>query len=165
MIESLRSWINNNNAAAAAAAIAAVILVAVASLIWRNGSGRAETIEVWFYEPGSGKLFVGNSAQLPPIRGPDGAEAVRAHRFGCGSCAKERVFTGYYEKFNPETRQKLQDQRISLGLRTQPLRGRFISADAKQWHEDGTREARRILDAVAMKCTDLLQCLPEDESP
>lgn len=91
----IREFMNNNSALVTILAV--VVLVVSLGVIIMNtrGPGVARTIDLYFYDLNTGKLFTAKSDQIPPIEAPSGPlqgqpgnlpAGVRAHVYACGEC-------------------------------------------------------------------------------
>jgi len=165
MFDSTRNWINENSAAATVVVVA-ILMTALAMMLWRGTPRSRSAAEAWFYDATAGQLFTASAAELPPIVSPDGNEAVRAHYYSCGPCTAQGRFLGFYEKLSPETKKALAAKREVMMFFSGPIKGRFYSADAKSWHEDGSDQAERIKATPHTRCPDQTahSCLPQDEA-
>jgi len=72
--------------------VIAVVILGVSVSILLRGGRAAGSNEAYFYDLGSGALFIGAGTSLPPMVAPSGgAEAgVRAVVMSCGSCSSDQ---------------------------------------------------------------------------
>jgi len=121
--------------------------------------------DVWFYDMGSGKLFVVKSTRIPPIEAPSGpmanghAAGVRARVFSCGDCSdRSERFIGWLEKHTPEAKQAMVHQQTDDGS-PEPqsnityLQGLLVrSVDGYYWVEADSDEGRQIMQVSRKRC-------------
>lgn len=119
----VRDWMNNNSALVTILAVV-VLVISLGVIIMQTrapGAG-GRTIDLYYYDLNTGKLFVGKSDEIPPIEAPSGPyqnapgnlpAGVRAHVYACGECpdvtnmtAEEAQQAGvtiaYLEMYTPE---------------------------------------------------------------
>lgn len=87
---------------------------------------RVYLVHVYYYDLGSGELFVDWSNEIPPVKAPSGPDAnnmpqgVRAYVFSCGDCSDEsQRFVGWLETYTPEVKQMLLTPRKRDSLQEQ----------------------------------------------
>lgn len=101
----LRDWVNEHPSAALIAAVA-ILLLSLGWLLTRTSSSyRPRSSGYFFYDLGTGELFVAQAA-IPPIDTKSGeGQGVRAVVFSCGKCQdKSTRFIGWLERYTPEAR-------------------------------------------------------------
>lgn len=149
----LQLWLNHN-AAAVTVMLVAVMAVGIAFIFDRGGtrSAGAPVSRVWFYDTATGLLFTDDAGLIPPIMGPSGAPAVRAHLFSCGPCDEANRFVGYYERSNEDLRHKLHDNPDAAMLYNLWVAGREYSTDAITWVPAHSPQATQITGGLQSKC-------------
>lgn len=133
----IRGWMDENQNLVAV--IAVVIMILALLFIFMQCKGRTATAgsgKAWYFDVAAGTTFADDATLIPPITSPAGNEAVRVHFYSCGDCNESERFVGYYERYTPEVKAKLEAARTS----NQPDQyyemegeGLLISLDAKQW--------------------------------
>lgn len=111
----IRNWINQHSMMVTVVMLA-VIALSVTAILWPGG-GRSRPLRrpIYFYDLGTGSLFVAPNTEVPPITAPSGKMGVRAYVYSCGDCGDEaQRFIGYLETYTPEA------QRTMLALADQP---------------------------------------------
>jgi hypothetical protein len=117
----------------------------------------------WFYDLGSGKVFVSSSDQNPPIDAPSGpGKGVRAHHFTCTACEDRNArFIGYYEMYTEEGLARFKAG--NAAAQDQIL----LSADAKEWIRRDSEAGAQLQSGVAGRCAAnerILRCSPRSLS-
>lgn len=157
-VDGMREWINNNSAAVTVGAVA-ILLVSLAVIIRQGGSGpKATPGEAYFYDTTTKELITDKATRIPPITTPEGHEAVRAHYFTCGECTDSQRFLGYYEKYSPEVKEKLEKNPQSFELYEMAFQGRLYCApdkdpnDPKSWVGAESPAGFQITEDLQKKC-------------
>lgn len=112
---SIREKLNENQNAVVVVAVV-IIITALIFIIWRSaggGGGRVGDAQVYYVDTVTNEVFEADADLIPPIESPDGNEAVRVYLFTCNDndCSKSERFIGYYEKFTPDAKRMLEEQR------------------------------------------------------
>jgi len=116
---------------------------------------------IYFYDTGSGTVYVAPAGTLPPTKAPSGSEGVLAIVLSCGDCAEESSrFVGYLQSFTDEYRRALAsgDEITEKLLFEGQL---FRAVDDETWHSDGP-EAAAIVQNARNRCEkdSLTTCRP-----
>jgi len=155
---STRDWINQNSAVVTVASV--VVLVLSLAIIINQGRGRStpEPGNAYFYDTVTKEYFTDSATKIPPITSPAGNEAVRAHFFTCGECTEatkdeggER-FIGYYEKYTPEVKAKLEESPEAFEFYEEAFQGRLYSPDGTRWTQAESPTGFRLIEELQEKC-------------
>lgn len=114
----LKAWMSKNSLAIAIVAVL-VACFALAFTFWLEfgkGGGRAPQ-NAYYYDPGTGQVFISSAGQHPPIETPTGElNGVRAQIFACGDCPGNLdgmslreiedagAFVAYFEQYSTEAK-------------------------------------------------------------
>ncbi len=135
----IRAWMNENQNLVAV--IAVVIMVLALFFIFYQCQGRTTPTgsgNAYYYDVATGETFTDEATLIPPITSPAGNEAVRAHYYTCGDCGEDERFVGYFEKYTPEAKQRIesaqQNEEFSEYYYEMEGQGLLISLDAQQWY-------------------------------
>jgi hypothetical protein len=110
-----RNIMNNNSALVTVLAVV-ILICSLGFIIFQSRpySYRPRIVDIYFFDLGTGTIFLGKSNQIAPIDAPSGAGpegvqlGVRAYVFSCGSCDNEADrFIGWLERYTPEAKQQL----------------------------------------------------------
>jgi len=166
------------------ACIAALIGVLALSPAQAN---RSETVDVWFFDQGTGKLFTAGANKIPPIEAPSDAEhnenaetdedkrynGVRAMVFSCNDCRDSTThFVGYLERYTPEAKAAAEkwadgdDPEAAYELMESGREIRLVSQD--EWLAANTKDAMAIYEQVRGTCNEQdhpRQCFPRRAKP
>lgn len=96
----MRDWLQRNPVAVVAAT-ALVLALAGWSVFGKRGNPREN--QRYFYDLGSGALFLHDVNAIPPVKAPSGGEGVLATVYMCGKCepgAEPKI--AFIETFTPE---------------------------------------------------------------
>ncbi len=161
-MQALRQWLNRNSASVTLGAVGVLVLALGVILLQQAGDAKPKVIDVYYYDMTTGKLFLGSSADHPPIDAPGGTNrGVRAYVFACGSCADEsKRFIGWLEIFTPSARTRLRSQDDPAGA--------DLPAPAESWNQShwiskpGTdrwvsprsAEGLELMDDIHKRCRD-----------
>ena len=123
----LRDTLNNNSSLVTIVSVV-VLVVALGIIVWtsKGPSGGGRTVNVYFYDLNTNKLFTTTNDQLAPIDAPSGPTAagnkagVMAYVYACGQCGEydgmtveEVEATGAWisrlEMYTPETIKAIED--------------------------------------------------------
>jgi hypothetical protein len=109
-----REFLNNNPALVTIGAIVLLIICLAIIVIQLSGRGGFEPVDLWYYDEGTGQLFIADTSEPAPIDAPSGAGAgVRAVVYACGECPEldegmnadaveaAGAFIAYLEKYEP----------------------------------------------------------------
>jgi hypothetical protein len=119
--------------------------------------------QAYFYDMGTGKLYVDSALKNPPTEAPSGAEGVIAHVFTCADPADEtKRFIGFLEKYTPEyqkMRDKGQAMPPSMAAKHQLIR----AADGGDWVSLDSQGGQKILAGLAARRKpgeNMVSCVP-----
>ena len=160
-----RNWINNNPKIVIGISVASVfifLLIVIIQLIPNKYPIVIQTDKVWFYDLNTGKLFVGDRDEIPPIQAPSGKlpdgqlAGVKAYVFSYVHDPNDSErFVGYLEKYTPEGKEIVSSFQRSTRNVTKKLvrklnKNRFIrKVIDEQWFLAGSEQGRAILREVA----------------
>jgi len=109
--------------------------------------------DTWFYDTGSGKLFRAPRAQIPPIKGPSGEDAVWATVHGCGGCGESQRFVAYMTSHTPQLKARAEaDPGVKASLYAESCQGRLYSSDGKTWVAAENAQAAGMINASRNPC-------------
>lgn len=153
----IREWMDQNQNMVAVGAVVVMILALIFIFYQCKGTTRhVGAGQSYYYDTVTGKTFVSDANQIPPITSPDGNEAVRVHYYSCGSCSDSERFAGYFEKYPAEAKAKLEAAQSGENAmeamyeyETQAL----ISLDGKQWFPMYGPQPQEALDKK-LQCPD-----------
>ncbi len=131
-------------------AIIAVVCIAVAAalIIQRAKKGPEETEgEAFYYCEDCGYEFTASSKLIPPIKCPKtgklaGVEAVKFK----GKDGK--VFTGYYEKFDPEVKRLIEARERGEQVDDAKIGNILVRTRDGDWVDSGSPEGEEIYDTI-----------------
>lgn len=144
----------------------AAALAAAGGIAWLSLSGERRP-QAWFYDVGSGEVFVADAAAAPPVTAPsravlsDGSPGgVRAYLFACGACTRQSRFVGYLERLESAT------HRVVTGAAALPALDAAVSYDdfvergvlvaspdaPHAWVSKASEEGAAIRDAAYGRC-------------
>ncbi len=156
---SIRSYLNNNPAIVTIAAI--VLLLVCLGVIYRTlsgGGGGPRIVDIYFYDLGSGEVFIGPSDSLPPIDAPSGPyngkpAGVRAYVFSCTDCSDENSrFVGYLETYTDEAKAALTSGEAPDAYEYYDG-GRLIKRpDEEGWARAESEEGFALIESVSTLC-------------
>ncbi len=130
MFKVWREWLNRNSAVVTIGAV--VLLIFSLAFIIKQSLPRRfrpQIVDIYYYDLGTGKVFLAKSDQTPPVEAPGGPSGsgmpmgVRAYLFACGECptglagltaeqlAAKQVFVGWLEMYTPEAKQYMEQMR------------------------------------------------------
>lgn len=157
-IDSARDWVNRNSAIVTVASVA-LLVVSLAVIISSNSTPTAPPPgEAYFYDVQSKEYFTDKATKIPPIKSSAGNEAIRAHFFTCGECTDEAKFLGYYEKYAPEVKAKIENNPESMHFYEEVFQGRYYCppdadpTDNLSWVAAETPEGFAIAQELQKKC-------------
>ncbi|MBI1367013.1 MAG: hypothetical protein GC162_00015 [Planctomycetes bacterium] len=167
----VREWMHRK----AASLTGAAVMIAVAGLALMvalnpsknnrmDDATRPSPGQAWFYDTTTGVYFTELATRVPPIVSPAGNPAVRAHFFTCGSCEDDAErFLGYYEKYTPEVKRRLENAPETFEFYEEAFNGRLYSADAQHWVEAESPDGLKIVERLQEKCPSrsLRYCPPQ----
>lgn len=121
------------------AVVAVVVMILALIYIFYSCQGPSQRVgssEAYYYDVVTQEVFTAGANLVPPIQSPAGNEAVRVHFYSCGSCSKSERFAGYYEKYPPEAKAKIEEAMKSQEM-TEYIyeyeNAALVSLDAKTW--------------------------------
>lgn len=80
----------------ATVAVAVIIIVASVMLLRRSGQVVSDSRQIYFYDLGTGKLFIADRALQSPIDAPSGeSNGVQAAVYSCGACGEDDMQVAY----------------------------------------------------------------------
>jgi hypothetical protein len=118
----------------------------------------------WYYDVQAKEYFIDDTKRIAPFTRPNGHEAVRAHFFTCGDCEEGQRFIGYYEKYTPQVKAKLEQSSEPGQLYEMAFQGRLYSRDGQTWVPADRPEGIRITAELQQRCPPkkLRYCPPKD---
>lgn len=163
-------------AAAAAGSVVVLSLIVIALQLRGPASGEPVVTEVFFFDLGSGKLFVGRSDQVPPIDAPSGKLGVRAFLFTCGKCTPDEWFVGYLQMYGPQEKKLIEratardfqapTEDLAMALSEGEKIGR---PDGSAWFAINSEQGRQLRDGIPLRCggieATVNTCSPADAPP
>ena len=111
-----------------------------------SGIEEAPAMAHYWYDVESKKVIVHATRELPPIKLPNGHEAVRAIKWECKGREETRVFVAFYRKFSPEYKKALESSVIPKA------EGELISIDGKVWVSRTAPEAKGLMKRIFEPC-------------
>ena len=158
MFDKARDWMNNNSSIVTVASV--VILVgALAFLVSRTRRGGGGQVgDAWYYDTVTKEYFTDKTTKVAPFTRTNGNEAVRAHFFTCGECTDKlkadggERFVGYYEKYTPDVKAKLEENTQSFMIYEMAFQGRLYSKDGKKWVAADKPEGIAITSDLQKQC-------------
>ncbi len=152
----IRGWMDENQNLVAVIAVVVIILALIFSFYNCSGSstGPGGSGMVYYYDITADEIFTAKAELIPPIQSPNDNEAVRVHFYTCGSCKESERFVGYYEKYTPEVKKKLEEAQGNEEHEMyyeQESQGLLISLDAKKWYPMYAQQAEQAL-SNKLKC-------------
>jgi len=138
----------------------------------------------YFYDLGSGEVFVADSTLVAPFPAPSGKSGprgeplgVEAAVFSCGDCSDpQKRYLGYLQQYLPEAQKKILEARKSRSTNPEgpidratmegDLRATEVvvrSPDVDEWFRLGTEGSDIIMSEARSKChgpTFPVQCFP-----
>lgn len=153
-----REWVNQNSAVVTVAAV--VVLVLSLAIIINQGRGRSapKPGNAYFYDVVTKEYFTDSATKIPPITSPAGNEAVRAHFFTCGECTEKTSdeggerFVGYYEKYLPDIKAKLEKNPEAFEFYEEAFQGRLYSPDGTKWTQAESPTGFKLIEDLQTKC-------------
>lgn len=156
----------------------AVILALVVYQFVLSGNDRRGLTKAYYFDIGTGEVFVASARFQPPIPAPsgsllgDGAPAgVRAEMFACGDCGDPSArFVGYLDRLSPDHHKAALNGEVSAlpdGVDFEGyLQDGWLVASPdrpEHWVKLTSDEGAIIVDAPHEKCGDTVvrRCLPE----
>jgi hypothetical protein len=142
---------SRNGRAQSIVAIIAIIGIAVAAaIIFRRLKKQSDEAEgdAYYYCEDCGYEFTASSKLVPPIRCPKTGTltAVRAYKFKGLDC---KVFTGYYQKYDPETKRLIEAARRGEEVDKTRIKEILVrSPDANEWVDSTSSDGVAILNSV-----------------
>lgn len=143
----------------------AVLGVSFAVIINQNKRpGPPPPGEAYFYDVVTREYFTDKATLIPPIQSPSGNEAIRAHFFTCGECTEAlhtdggQRFLGYYEKYAPEVKAKIENNPESMHFYEEVFQGRYYCppgadpTNESNWVEAETPDGFAIAQSLSKKC-------------
>lgn len=162
----IREWINRNPKiiiGITGISVSVLLVILVDRLIPNKAPKIEEYKKAWFYDLNTGKLFVAESDEIPPIKAPSGelfegeSAGVKAYLFSFSSEPNESSrFIGFLEKFTPEAKKHLSDLFDLRTDRTEESirhwnQGRLICrVPDRQWFPANSKEGEEILEQVLL---------------
>lgn len=163
-IDSARDWINRNSAIVTVASVA-LLVISLAVIISQNSRpGPPPPGEAYFYDTVTKTYFTDKATLIPPITSEAGNEAIRAHFFTCGECTDAleadggQRFLGYYEKYAPDVKAKIENNPESMHFYEEVFQGRYYCppgvdpTDNLNWVAAETPEGFAIAQALQKRC-------------
>jgi hypothetical protein len=116
--------------------------------------------EAWYYDTKTKEYFKDVTTKVAPFNNDKGNESVRAHFFTCGDCTDEvgengasnKRFIGYYEKYTPEVKAKIEEKSDSFMIYEMAFQGRLYSKDGKKWVAADKPEGIAITSDLQKQC-------------
>ncbi len=165
----------NEYQTAATAGVVVVICATLGILVWTTVGQSGTGVEnAYFYDLESDEIFVGKTAQDPPIIGPSGERAgVRAYVYACGQCPPKDELVGLNWRELEQTPafiayfQRYSDRMLDLRASGRSLeeldqadqaymvqeRGDLVRApDDERWVPRASRHAARLLSPGPRPC-------------
>jgi hypothetical protein len=129
----LRDWLNTHSAPVIVGCVA-LIALGMALLSARTApKERGPSDEAWYYDVVTKSYFQDKRVQVPPIRSPAGNEAVRVAFYSCGDCGGGERFAGYYLKYEPEAKARIEKSGQVVATFGEKYEGRLYSTDGEHW--------------------------------
>ena len=98
----------------------------------------------YYFDLKTGELFVDAAGKDVPFKRANGNDAVLAHIYSCGDCAKEAErFVGYYEALSQEA--------VANPAVRYTQAARIVSKDGKQWFSTTSQEGAQV---TSVACPD-----------
>lgn len=132
-----------------------------------NNAYKPRIVDVYYYDLGTGELFLAKSNEIPPIDAPSGPgpnntpQGVRAYVFSCGDCSdKSQQFVGWLEMFTPDAKRALSsppkpDPNNPQGPEYYELwaRGHLVSVPGSgKWVQANSEEGFKVMESIQSKC-------------
>jgi hypothetical protein len=153
----IRGLMDQNQNLVAVVAVVVMILALIYIFYSCQGPRRySGTSEAYYYDVVTEKVFTDEANLIAPIKSPDGNEAVRVHFYSCGSCSKSERFAGYYEKYPPEAKAKIEELMKSehgMEMMYEYENTPLVSLDAKTWVQQSSQEGAGIQEELDKKLT------------
>lgn len=122
-------------------------------------------VDVYYYDLGTGKLFLAKSNQIPPIESPSGPgpnnipQGVRAYVFSCGDCGdKTQQFVGWLEMYTPDAKQALTGPRDTSKVQGPEYyelweRGHLVSMPGtNKWVRANSEDGFKVMESMQSRC-------------
>jgi len=170
----LREWANQNSTVMTILFVV-VLIVSLGSILMQSSGGDMKRYTYgYFFDVGSGELFVRKNTEVPPIDAPSGAgKGVRAVVFSCTDCDDKKThFTGWLETYTPEAKEELLNppppinpEDPTSGMTGAVERGHRIAAAPTgaaepQWMLMSSPQGSQIMKQIRSKCAKAAVCNP-----
>ncbi|QNN22992.1 hypothetical protein HED60_12180 [Planctomycetales bacterium ZRK34] len=106
----------------------------------------------FYYDTVTGAYFVDSATLIAPIVSPAGNVAVRAHFFSCSDCEETTRFLGYYEKYEPKVKKRLEKNPEAYEFFEEAFQGRLYSEDGITWVGAESEDGYKIIEALQDRC-------------
>lgn len=150
-----------------------VVIVAIAGFILIRSNGGSEALGSWYYDLGTGELFVGPDSAIAPIEAESGVnQGVRAYIYTCGDCSSEQRKLIYLSKMTEEAKQALSTSIAQPGVESEATRivdeGERVAMPPQNpgapvtWVAATSPQGRSIMAALRTMCNGSIgkPCLP-----
>lgn len=108
--------------------------------------------QAFYYDTITGIYFVDSATLIAPVVSPAGNVAVRAHFFSCGACEESDRFLGYYEKYLPEVKKRIEQNPEAYEFFEEAFQGRLYSADGVHWVGAESPEGFKVIESLQQRC-------------
>ena len=160
MFDKARDWMNNNSSIVTVASVV-ILLGALAFIVTRgHHRGGGGPGEAWYYDTKEKTYFKEKTTKVAPFDNDKGNQSVRAHFFTCGECTADigpdgnsgKRFIGYYEKYTPEVKAKIEEKSDSFMIYEMAFQGRLYSKDGQKWVAADKPEGIQITSDLQKQC-------------
>jgi hypothetical protein len=160
MFDKARDWMNNNSSIVTVVSVV-ILLGALAFIVTRGRrGGGGGPGEAYYYDTVANEYFTDVTTKVAPFNNNKGNESVRAHFFTCAECTTEigkdgksnQRFIGYYEKYTPEVKAKIEEKSDSFMIYEMAFQGRLYSKDGKKWVAADKPEGIQITSDLQKEC-------------
>lgn len=140
-----------------------VILGVAIAIFFRPGSNQGAATGQYFYDLGSGALFVVGADALPPLTAPSGDEGVLAVVYSCSGCEDAATHQiAYLQKYTDDyLQQRTGGQPPKMGAEVE---GTMIrAADGERWFVSSSDQVIKLTSQMSSACAggDAVLCLPQ----
>lgn len=110
-------------------------------------TGDPDVMAHYWLDTETGDIVVHRTKELPPIKLPNGHEAVRAIKWECsGRGQKKGPFVAFYRKFAPAFKEAVANNKFGQSKDV------LISIDGKVWISKRADEARALMKKIGEPC-------------
>lgn len=131
----------------------------------KQNAYKPRIVDVYYYDLGTGELFLAKSNEIPPIDAPSGPgpnntpRGVRAYVFSCGDCSdKSQQFVGWLEMYTPDAKRALTSP-PKPGEKQGPEyydlweRGCLVSVPGSgRWALANSEDGHKVMESSQSKC-------------